>query len=332
MESFVYIIVPVYNAAKTINSAIASVLAQDYNKWRCILVDDCSTDNSKKVIEKFASEDDRIVVLSTDINSGPAHSRNVGIEYAIEQNADYLAFLDSDDELEHKYLTTLVNTAILRDADLVWCNYYEYEFGQGERKRTISHSLPIVKPLEKNQLINCFFEDRQGLGSMCNKLYKVEFIAQHNLRINEERVRAEDWEFNFMAFQCCPKVMAIEDALYNYIHYPSPSVMRTFRKKDFEMYKRSLSLLSDVANKYGLQQEMKGRYANFLYNSICYIVQAISTKQDSKLIYNTCNDSLFRSVVSDFSMYGNLTLKQKVYAILIRYKMYAFLQVLIKKC
>lgn len=324
------IVTPIYNSAKYIADAVVSVKDQTYHYWQLILIDDCSTDESKNLIDVLAAEDERIVVLSTEKNSGPAHTRNIGIEYAISHGAEFIAFLDSDDTLEPNYLSSLLDVAETHNADIVWCNFSEYEFGHEERKRTIFHKLPSMGALEEKLLINCFFEERQGLGCLWNKLYRVKFVTHYNLRINEERVRAEDWEFNLMAFQCSPKVIAIDDALYNYIHYPRPSVMTTFREKDYSMYKRSLTLLTDIANKYGLQEKMKGRYANYLYNTIYYIVLAVLTNQESQLISKICADKLLRDVVADTSLYGCLTIKHKVYAFFIRCNFIVLLKSLIR--
>lgn len=326
------IITPIFNSVEFVADVVTSVKAQIYSDWQLILIDDCSTDESKILIDALAAENERIVCLSTKKNSGPAHTRNVGIEYAISHGAEFLAFLDSDDALEPNYLSSLLKVAETHNADIVWCNFCEYEFGHEERKRTIFHKLPSMKPLEERQLINCFFEDRPGVGCLWNKLYSAKFVMRHNLRINENRVRAEDWEFNLMAFQCAPKLIAIEDALYNYIHYPRPSVMTTFRENDFEMYKRSLSILANVATKYGLEKRMKGRYANFLYNSVCYITQAIQTNQDPNMVKNTCNDTLLKKYIADSSLYCCMTSKQKVYAFLIKYRMYTLLNFMIKIC
>lgn len=89
----VSIIIPVHNVEKYIDDTINSVLNQSYKNWEMILVDDCSSDNSVKVIEKYLS-DERIKLIKQDENVRAALTRNRGIE---EATGDYIAFLDSDD-------------------------------------------------------------------------------------------------------------------------------------------------------------------------------------------------------------------------------------------
>ena len=88
----VSVIMPAYNAEKYIAEAIESVIAQTYTNWELIVVDDCSTDNTEKIVRGF--NDCRIVIIKNDRNSGPAVSRNKAIERA---KGEYIAFLDSDD-------------------------------------------------------------------------------------------------------------------------------------------------------------------------------------------------------------------------------------------
>ena len=92
-NDLVSIITPCYNASKTIDRCIRSVLNQSYNNWEMIIVDDFSTDDSESKVESY--DDDRIKSYKNASNSGPAASRNHAISYA---QGRYLMFLDADDE------------------------------------------------------------------------------------------------------------------------------------------------------------------------------------------------------------------------------------------
>ena len=94
MNDTVSIITAVYNAGSTLRETVESVMAQYYTRWELILIDDCSTDDSREVMESLALADDRIRCLYNDKNSGVALTRNHGIR---EARGRYIAFLDSDD-------------------------------------------------------------------------------------------------------------------------------------------------------------------------------------------------------------------------------------------
>ena len=94
MNRLVSIITPSYNSSKFIEECVNSVISQTYLEWEMIIVDDCSIDNSRNLITKFAKEDDRIKPIFLEENVGAAEARNIAIK---KSQGKYIAFLDSDD-------------------------------------------------------------------------------------------------------------------------------------------------------------------------------------------------------------------------------------------
>lgn len=93
-DDLVSIVMPAYNCADYILRTIQSVQAQYYSNWELIIVNDCSTDDTDKIIKECIKEDSRIIYAKNEVNSGAAISRNKAVELATGQ---YLAFIDSDD-------------------------------------------------------------------------------------------------------------------------------------------------------------------------------------------------------------------------------------------
>ncbi len=91
-KGLVSIITPTYNCAPYIGETIECVINQSYTNWEMIIIDDCSTDNTKEIVESF--NDRRIKYHCLEKNSGAAMARNLGLSLA---NGKWIAFLDSDD-------------------------------------------------------------------------------------------------------------------------------------------------------------------------------------------------------------------------------------------
>ena len=94
MNNLVSIITPSYNSTKFIKECIDSVLAQTYQEWEMLIVDDCSKDDSVEYIQSLIANEPRIKLMPLDKNVGAAMARNRAIE---EAQGRYIAFLDSDD-------------------------------------------------------------------------------------------------------------------------------------------------------------------------------------------------------------------------------------------
>ena len=116
------VIMSAYNAQKTISRAIRSVLNQTYDDIELIVVNDCSTDNTEKIVKKY--KDNRIVYIKHDVNLGAGCARNTGIKNA---TGDYIAFLDSDDYYNKEYLQTMVDGTENGKFDIVSSGYIAIE-------------------------------------------------------------------------------------------------------------------------------------------------------------------------------------------------------------
>lgn len=120
IQPLVSVVMPAYNAEKYIDEAISSVISQTYTKWELLIIDDCSTDGTAKIAERFASQDSRIHLLRNLQNMGVARSRNRGINIA---RGEWIALLDSDDAWREMKLEKQLAVAESTNADIVYCSY-----------------------------------------------------------------------------------------------------------------------------------------------------------------------------------------------------------------
>ena len=125
----VSVIMPAYNAAPFIEEAIASVIAQTVTDWELIVIDDCSTDDTRRIVADLAQKDFRIQLLTNAVNMGVAKTRNRGMDLCQGQ---YVALLDSDDYWKPQLLEKMLARAKETGADIVYCSY-EMVGEQGEK-------------------------------------------------------------------------------------------------------------------------------------------------------------------------------------------------------
>lgn len=98
------VIVPAHNVAPYVGRCIESVLAQTFDSYDFVIVDDCSDDSTGHIIDEYAAVDDRVVVAHLERNVGPGPARNIGIR---QSTGEYLIFLDGDDALPPGALTKI---------------------------------------------------------------------------------------------------------------------------------------------------------------------------------------------------------------------------------
>ena len=137
----VSVVVPTYNRKETLPRAINSVLNQTFDEFKLHIVDTASSDGTKSVVGQY--EDPRIEYHRFEERKGASEARNIGI---VRSNADYISFLDSDDELKPDHLETVISVLDQEDSDCAGiytavevCNGESIEYIQSASKEYVSH-------------------------------------------------------------------------------------------------------------------------------------------------------------------------------------------------
>ena len=146
MNELVSVITPTYNCGKFIAQTIESVQSQTYTNWEMIIVDDCSTDNTKSVVAEIASTDDRIKYFCLDKNSGAAVARTKAMELA---KGDYMAFLDSDDIWKPQKLEKQLNYMRKNNINFSCTAYEQID----EENHLLGKVIKTVKKTNYNRLL-----------------------------------------------------------------------------------------------------------------------------------------------------------------------------------
>ena len=229
MSDLVSIIIPVYKVEKYLAQCIESVLSQDYSNIEVILVDDGSPDKCGLICDEFAKKDSRITVIHKQ-NEGLSSARNSGIDIA---KGKYISFIDSDDYISEKYISTMINEFSDNNTDLVICSYYyvyshEHNTDSLRLSRQNNHTKEMFSGMDL--ITNRFTNLRVHYTVSTNKLYKTELFNHTRF---EKGVLHED-EFIYRSImEQCKQVVVIDEPLY-YYRQRTDSIMSNYSVKNFE--------------------------------------------------------------------------------------------------
>lgn len=216
------VIVPVYNVEKYLNRCINSILAQTYQDYELILIDDGSTDYSGEICDFFQAKDDRIKVIHQP-NNGLSFARNVGIEYSC---GEYITFIDSDDYVAESYLEILLKLLEGNDSDISCCEYL----------RTGKECIKNIKLtdefiiLRENDILTFYL--KKDLVSACAKLYR-KYLFQ-NIRFPIGKIN-EDISTIFKVFLEAKSVSYSNNKLYFYYKNSESITKRKFTKNNINL-------------------------------------------------------------------------------------------------
>lgn len=277
-KNLITVVVPVYNAEKTINRCVDSILNQTYSNLELLLIDDGSTDRSGELCRQYADGDQRVRYYYQE-NSGVSSARNQGIDLA---QGEYVSFVDSDDWLELNALEALFEAADRYDADCVIPRMKGvYYTANGEYLKDVFHDDAFTSVIQANEFPEKFEKLFRSWAcySTCGRLYRVEALNRHSIRFKPKVKALEDFCFNLDAFMWFDPIVHLDAIAYNY------SVLGVENYQFKRSYRATMDGTKAAYNKLSNLLETKEipfaeRYANLL---VSYWIQTIRVIQQSDI-------------------------------------------------
>ena len=271
------IIVPIYNVERYLEQCIKSVLAQDYQNYELILVDDGSPDNSIDICVKYAKQYSNIVFIHK-INGGVSDARNAGIQIA---RGEYLMFLDSDDYWEGTtILSDLQNIITENNPDVIF-NYMSSVYPD----KIVNHYI------NRDKLIGSFKEDFQDLyqdgiylGFPFTKIMKRELILKNQLFFIKGRT-FEDVIWSFSLVKHIKDYAIYRNCFYMYRRERKGSITSVVTAKNQESLFQNLSdVITEIENMKLNNELLPGfkKYVDDIYGYVmkCYNLLSEAEKID----------------------------------------------------
>ena len=224
MKEFISIIIPCYNVELYIEKCIDAILNEDYKNYEIILIDDCSTDNTLKIIKKYEKKYSFIKVLQNEVNSGAGYSRNKALSIA---KYDIISFIDSDDYIEKNFHYELLSNMKENNSSISLCDIYiKYD---KDFKEQDSRSDAILGDVTKYNAINNGFA-----ASPCNKLFKKELFKNN---LFAENIMNEDIPAIIGCIIDAKKISYTKNTYYNYFQRSSSVQNESIAFKRFDLFK-----------------------------------------------------------------------------------------------
>ena len=232
---------PNYNSITTVISSLISIKNQTFEFYECIIVDDNSSDESLHLIEEFVKEDKRFKLIKSRINRGVSFSRNIGISKA---KGRYLAFLDSDDIWDEKFLENNLSIRLNQDIPISHSPYIRFKILNSTLAKGVVVNTPQIidnsNILKKNFLpLLSVFLDRNIVGD-----------------INFKDIRPEDYDLwiDLIKERNFYSISTNKIACFYRISYSqrSKNKIKSF-VRIFKFYNRKLKINNIIAFFYGLR-------------------------------------------------------------------------------
>lgn len=276
------IIIPVYNVDKYIEKTINYLIEQTYSDFEIICVNDGSTDNSLKILNKMSKVDNRIRIINKK-NTGAGDSRNKGLE---ESKGEYVIFLDADDIFLPNMLD--VNMKALLSDTSIDMTFFCYSSYYNKTKKIVPKPFQTQKLIDDNKyILNTNDIKKYGFHitnhTPWNKVYKKSFIIKNNLKFSNLDSN-NDVSFVISSYTKAEKIYFIKDTLLYYREFREGSISKTRSKKPFNIIK-ALKEVEDFLDKENLLNEFSKPYYTFMITSLATGIQA-SEKSIVEQYYN----------------------------------------------
>lgn len=271
----VTIVIPCYNVAKYIKRCIDSLAGQSFQKFKVILVDDKSTDDTYQyLLQLQATSVLDITVLQNSCNSGPAVSRNKGI---LETDTKYITFCDSDDWYEPDFLKTMVSLLEDNAADMAFCGYKVVDEHGNSQSRPVYNRSGLISREEAF----CLDAD-----SLCMLMVKTDIMKDTLL---PDLRNGEDVATVPLLMAKANRYAATVSCLYNYFRRSDSASERPTMKAVESLVCSYQYVQKNFPDKYIKEKEFLG-IKNLLYSTMITLFSCSNNRHMAKRLLQEFED------------------------------------------
>ena len=298
------IIVPIYNVENYLAKCIESILAQTFQDFELLLINDGSTDNSEEICVFYKEVDKRILVLNKT-NGGVSSARNVGL---CKAKGKYIAFVDPDDTIEPNMYEVLLHSAVTNNLDLVVCPIKTIN-SKNEVTSTSRVWREVNCVLDKNTIVNNIIPEilkgkNYSLISCVNKVYRRSLFTSVDLKFNEEKTHSEDARLNLSIIKLVENLFFVDKPLYNYYRHERDSLTQKFRYNLYEYILDNKEFMIQLCREFNQDStidSVRHHYTTVTLSYIEEVVRANIIREDKiSIVTSIIQDKEFFKEISQY--------------------------------
>lgn len=285
------VIIPVYNCEKFLPVCLDSIIFQTYEDLEIICINDGSKDDSLKVLEEYELKDSRIKVINQK-NQGQSAARNRGIEKA---TGEYISFIDADDwvslSLYAKFVKKLKTSG--QNIDIFLFNGINFNNKEQGCYSTLFFSIKDWNNNQQTDFVHTFndcMKPFSGNMSICNKIYRTEFLKKNNIKFAENLIFEDQLFFTETSLKA-ESILIDCEPLYHYRQQNTSSTMSTLGNNVFDIFKiinRIEKLLKDTNNyeeyKYAFFQHKYMQFAFLFFRTKLFLRPRFYDEMKARLL------------------------------------------------
>lgn len=217
------VIVPIYNMEKLMRKCLDSILAQTFQDYECLLIDDGSKDGSPAICDEYAARDSRFKAFHKP-NGGLSDARNYGLAHA---QGKYTIFFDPDDWVDEDCLKDMFEKAHETNADMVMCDLFyndPYRQRYSKQEPTSLNHLDVLKDLITGKVY----------GFTVTKLIRKELYGKFDIQYPVGMYGCEDQYTMCKLLKNDIRIAYLPKAYYHYMHYGNATQSRRYDEKTYQ--------------------------------------------------------------------------------------------------
>jgi len=316
----VSIVIPIYNVEQYLERSLDSVINQTYKNLEIICVNDCSKDNSSKILDRYSKKDKRIKIVNRLQNGGLSAARNSGLEIT---TGKYVYFLDSDDWIDLDYIECMLNAALFSKAEVVLNTNI---LTHNATKPLYQHMPDYTYNNIENEFINAKNAILNILWNTWAHLWKKDFLDKINAKFPEGYI-IEDIYFQAITYAYLDKIYVIRNSAYHY-SIRDASIMGNLKKDSFCMNLKILNKIIDyyeennIPDSFNIKSMFYGIYPNTdnrkQFEELRKYFSRIKTRvENNRKLYTKLELALFDNVLNNIDKamhinYANLYVFEKL--------------------